>query len=94
MKAPTIKEISALIRAVKRIIQDDYRAFDDDETPGIQLTVGANIEGEWSYQTGDNSYTGAAYHYPYWGVVGVYRRSNSRALAKDIQDQILDQFYQ
>ena len=55
---------------------------------GIQLTVGADEKGDWSYQTGDNSYMGSAYHYPYWGVVGVYRNSNCRELAREIKDQI------
>lgn len=91
-KLPTIKDLSSLVRAVKANISDEYRVSDDpdDETPGIQLTVGANEKGEWSYQTGDNSYSGGAYHYPYWGVAGVYRNSNSREVAKDIQDQLAD----
>lgn len=93
MKVPTIKELSSLIRAVKRSICPEYRAFEGDEIPGIQLTVGANSAGDWGYQTGDNSYMGDVYHYPYWGVVGVYRRSCSRSLAKEIQDQLWEQMY-
>lgn len=88
-KLPTIKDLSALVRAVKADISPEYRAFEDDEDPGIQLTVGWSDEtGEWSYQTGDNSFMGGAYHYPLWGVVGVYRHSNSREVARNIRDQL------
>jgi hypothetical protein len=91
-KLPTIKELSALIKAVKQSIDNDCRASDDNEDtlPGIQLTCGINYQGEWSYQTGDNSYTGSAYGYPYWAVISVYRRSNSRDLAREILDQWLE----
>lgn len=99
-KLPTIKDLSELIRAVKRTIGDDYRASEDDDTPGICLTIGwaardgwhggVHINaGDWSYQTGDNSYTGGAYGYPHWAVVSVYRRSDSRALARVIREELL-----
>jgi hypothetical protein len=93
-KLPTIKELSALIKEVKRNtdwqeLSNDCRASDDSEDtlPGIQLTCGINYQGDWSYQTGDNSYTGGAYGYPCWAVISVYRRSNSRELAREILDQ-------
>jgi hypothetical protein len=101
LKLPTIKDLSALIRAVKATIRDDYRADEYDTVPGICLTVGWNDKegwhggvlvpaGEWSYQTGDNSYSGGAYGYPHWAVVSVYRRSDSRALAREIRSQLAD----
>jgi len=100
-KLPTVRDLSALVRAVKRTIADDYRADEYDTVPGISLTIGwcavsqwsggvyVNA-GDWSYQTGDNSYTGGAYGYPHWGVVSVYRRSDSRAVARDIRNQLED----
>ena len=91
MRNPTIKDLAALVRAVKECIADDDRADEFAERPSIQLTVGANDTGGWSYQTGDNSYTGGAYFYPYWGVVAVERRSNSIELARDIKAQIEEQ---
>lgn len=88
---PTISELSALVKHVKKHIDNDCRSFEDDDKPSIQLTIGWCAEtGEWSYQTGDNSYTGGAYHYPHWAVVGVYRRSNSVSLARDIQSQLFE----
>jgi hypothetical protein len=91
-KLPTIKELAALVRAVKADIDDDYRAFDGDEGPGIQLTIGWDPEdGDWSFQTGDNCYTGGAYGYPIWAVQGVYRRSNSREVARDLIAELAEQ---
>ena len=93
MKLPKIKEIRALLVSLKKDIGDDYRAsFDDDEDnmPGMSVTVGADEEGNWSYQTGDNSYTGGAYGMPFWGVISLYRRSNSTELARDIVNQIAE----
>lgn len=91
-KFPTIKTLAALVREIKKGISPEYRASDDpnDETPAILLTIGADGKGRnnWSYQTGDNSYSGGAYHYPYWGVVDVTRACNSREVAKDIINQL------
>jgi len=92
MKLPTIKELADLCKEVKRDIEDDYRAFEDDDCPGIQLTIGWDSEtGEWSYQLGDNAFMGYAYHYPTWAVTGVYRRSNCRELARELQDELAQQ---
>lgn len=91
MKLPLIKDLVPLIKSIKKQISDDFRAFDEDEIPGIQLTVGADmVTGEWDYQTGDNSYSGGAYHYKDWGVVGIYRNSNCLELARDIQNQLAE----
>jgi hypothetical protein len=87
---PSITKLSALVRHVKKYIGDEYRASEEENIPGIQLTVACDDKGNWDYQTGDNSYSGAAYHYPHWAVVGVYRRSNSKEVARDIQDQLAD----
>ena len=94
---PTIKSLAYLIKAIKPTIRDDYRAYagepglDDENIPSIQLTIGWDAEsGEWSWQTGDNSFSGSAYFYPHWGVVAVYRRSNSLDLARYIRSQLAD----
>jgi hypothetical protein len=93
-KLPTIHDLAELIKAIKPDIADEY--IDDEDTiPGIDVTIGCDPEtGRWSYQTGDNSFTGGAYHYPIWGVGRIYRRTNSRDLARDLIDQIADQYYQ
>jgi DNA-directed RNA polymerase subunit H (RpoH/RPB5) len=88
-KLPTIKELSDLIKSIKPEICDEYKD-EEDQLPRIDLTCGINETGEWSYQTGDNSYSGSAYFYPHWAVVSIFRRSNSRELAKEIREQWLD----
>lgn len=91
VKLPTIKEIAALVRHVKAQVPQsdpDYIAEGDDK-PGIDLTIGVDtVSGDWSYQTGDNSYTGGAYGYRDWGVARVYRATNSRECARDLIAQI------
>lgn len=84
-KLPTIKEIAELLKSLKGYIHDDSRAYDEAEKPSMQVTIGIDTEtGDWDYQTGDNSYSGAAYFYKTWGVGYLYRNSNCREVAKDI----------
>ncbi len=92
-----IPEWVRLFKALKQDIGDDYRASDDpeDNTPGMCVTIGFTPESEdndasWSYQTGDNSYSGGAYSHPHWAVVSLYRRSNCKELANDCASQIYD----
>lgn len=93
MKTPSIKEIRNLLIELKKQIGDDYRADEESTVPSMQVTIGASKDGSWSYQTGDNSYTGGAYCHPFWGVVYLYRRSNCTELAKDAIRQIEDSSY-
>lgn len=87
---PTVKDLSGLIVEIKRAgIDDDFRAYEDDEEPGILLTVGWDpVSGDWSYQTGDNSFTGGAYGYPVWASVAIHRRSRAADLAREIRSQL------
>lgn len=94
-----VPEWTKLLKSLKSDIGDDYRASDDtdDDRPGMCVTIGFTPETDdepfsWSYQTGDNSYSGGAYGHANWGVVSLYRRSNSRELAEDIADQISESF--
>lgn len=89
--APTIEELARLVRAIKPDICDDY-VEEKGDTPSIQLTIGADEEG-WSYQTGDNSYTGGAYDYASWGIGYITRRCNSREVAKEILADLASQIY-
>lgn len=99
--APTeamIAEWVELLEALKGDICDEYRCTDDsdDETPGMLVTFGFTPESDerdasWSYQTGDNSYTGGAYGHPYWGLAYLYRDSDAKAVAEDAADEIAEQ---
>lgn len=85
------KEVCELVRAVRADISDEYRAFEDDDKPGIQLTVATDDKGAvWNYQTGDNSFTGGAYGLPHWAVIGVYRDTDETEAAKDIANQLFE----
>ena len=81
-----------LLAGLKPEIQDDYRCSDepDDETPGMQVTIGFTPGKGWHYQTGDNSYSGGAYGHPHWAVISLYRRSNCAELANEIESQLLE----
>lgn len=92
-----VPEWVKLFRSLKPHIEDDYRASEDhdDNTPGMQVTIGFTPSDNdrpagWQYQTGDNSFTGGAYGHAHWAVISLYRRSNSRDLAKDCADQIAE----
>jgi len=86
------RDVRALLIALKREIGDEYRADEESTVPSMQVTIGASADASaWNYQSGDNSYTGGAYGFPYWGVVTLYRRSNSGELAADACAQIFDQ---
>lgn len=88
-KLPLIKDIRALLIALKKDIRDEYRTeYQEDDIPTMQVTIGADKTGSWSYQTGDNSFTGGAYGYPHWGIVYLQRRSNCTELARDVIGQI------
>lgn len=83
------RDVAQLVRAVRADISPEYRAFEDDDCPGIQLTIGTDGK-DWTYQTGDNSFMGGAYQYPHWAVVAVYRSSNSYHVADEVIQQIDD----
>jgi len=93
--ARTQNEWARLLRSLKPDIADEYRASEEDMLPGMQVTFGVTLGEDgslsWSYQTGDNSYTGGAYGHPVWAVVSLHRRSNSRELAKEAMDEALSQ---
>lgn len=88
------KSVTRLLRALKADIGDEYRASEDEDRPGMCVTIGATPQEDgslsWSYQTGNNSYTGGAYGHPHWGVVSLYRRSNCEELAHEAVEEIAD----
>ena len=88
MVFPAISNLADLIKEVKKVV----RRYGEDRYGGgaITLTVGADGKGRksWSFQTGDNSFTGGAYLYPHWAVVEVESDSNSDELARSIVDQL------
>lgn len=91
------REIYKLLVSLKQDIDPDFRASNDpdDDKPGMQVTLGTDDEmNSWSYQTGDNSYTGGCYGKAHWAVISLYRASNCRELAHDAVEQMADGIYQ
>jgi hypothetical protein len=91
-KLPTIQELSFLVHDLKTTIGDEYRSTNadpDDTAPSMDLTIGWSPDsGAWSYQTGDNSFTGGAYLHPILAVATIDRRCNSRDVARDLIMQL------
>lgn len=97
-----VPQWTRLFKELKKQIADEYRCSDDpdDDKPGMCVTIGFTPTGNdesmsnnacsWGYQTGDNSYTGGAYGHRHWAVIYLYRRSNSRELAKQAADEIAE----
>lgn len=79
------KHLVALLKSLKKDIADDYRGSGEDNLPSFDITISMNEEAtHWSYQTGDNSFTGNCYGHPYWGIGTVYRTSNCEELSKEL----------
>lgn len=88
--------LTALVTALIPTIRDEYRAYDDcddDSEPSMLLTVGADDALAFGWQTGDNSFTGGAYGFPLWGIGSVYRDSDPAGVAREIVDEIAEQFH-
>lgn len=90
-----LPEWTSLVAALIPDIHDDYRASDepDDDTPAMSLTIGftpatADRDASWSYQTGDNSFTGGAYGHPHWAVVTLTRDCVPSEVAEEIASQL------
>lgn len=86
-----IKEVTELLAALIPDIGDEYRADEETDEPSMCVTI-ATTDGEsWGYQTGDNSFTGGAYGFQYWGVITLTRDSDPAELAADAVGQCFDQ---
>lgn len=90
-------DVRRLLIAIKRetcwpelTYVDEY----GDKQAYLDVTIGADDQLDWSYQTGDNSYTGGAYGFPHWGVVQVWPRCNCSELADAALDQVLESISQ
>ena len=87
----SIEEIRQLLVSLKGDIDDDYRCDEEDDEPGMLVTI-ATTDGEgWNYQTGDNSFTGGCYGFRHWSVVYLYRDSNCRELGRDAVNELRDE---
>lgn len=85
-----LNDMAALARDLIPTIGDDYRApYDaENDTPCMQVTIGVECPSadsmSWSYQTGDNSFTGGAYGYAHWGIGYLCRDTVPEDFAREI----------
>jgi hypothetical protein len=99
MKTPTQRDLAHVIKHIKTYVpranadaKDYCDPYDEGSVPSIQITIGWTPEdGTWSWQSGDNSYTGGAYGHPVWAIGYVTKRCNSTNLARDLIDQLWGQ---
>lgn len=89
----TRDNLTDLINHLKTTISDEYRSTiqdSDDDTPTMDVTVGMNDSGEYSWQTGDNSFTGSAYHFPHWAVIYLSSNDDTDDIVNDIVNQLAE----
>jgi hypothetical protein len=87
-----------MIGLAKRLIptiRDEYCIEGQgDDTPMMQVTVGCECPSDcsmsWSYQTGDNSFTGGAYSYAHWGIAYLTRDSKPEDFAREVMASLED----
>ncbi len=60
---------------------------DAKDKEGLSITFATNDKGdEWNYQTGDNSFAGAVYSLPHWGVSEFRYDTTPESVAKEVID--------
>jgi hypothetical protein len=88
-----IKELTSVLVNIKRkVCLGNWNELQDEEgNSELQVTVGySHDKKDWDIQTGDNSFSGAAYFHPVWGVSSLYPGCNCKDVANDIINQIYD----
>lgn len=86
----TVKNVTALLRELKTQISDEYRASDDpnDDTPAMSVTLATTDGKAFTYQTGDNSFSGACYGHAHWHTLTLTRRCRSTELAREAVSEL------
>lgn len=81
MRFPSIKDVAADLRDVKRAILGD-------DIPDTDVRLQVESSGAWTIHTGDPCYD--TDHRGFWGAGSIDRRTNCRDLACDLIDQAKD----
>lgn len=92
---PPREQLVQLLTALQGTIQDYDRANEHIDEPGFEITIGADPDGSWNYQTGSNCYTGNAYGFSFWATNAIYRSDDPddidetvAALLAELSDQM------
>lgn len=93
------QELYGLLVAIKKSADwpDFSGSSTNDEPSYIDVTIGCTFGEEcitWSYQTGDNSFTGGAYGHPEWFTAALLRRSNCREISKNMISEIEERIHE
>ena len=80
----TKNNLIELVQHVKKTAIEDKQAID--------LTVACNNDLEYGYQTGDNSFIGACYSFPFWAVTIVDCDTEVSLTVDELVDQIEEYF--
>lgn len=65
----------------------------DYDCNAMELTVATTDGTSWSYQTGDNSFTGGAYSFQHWSVKNITpmdSKQERREIARDIVSELAE----
>lgn len=95
-KTRILPELSGLLKELQSDIGDEYRDSDDpnDDTPAMRITIATDDHlSNWTYQTGDSSFSGSCYHYPYWGCGTLTRDSNCSELADELIENLAETIF-
>ena len=88
---PSAAEVAACVSAAVSAFNAHNRGEKaKNRIDSLDITVAADGKGGYSYQTGDNSFMGPCYHYPYWGRSSVSGGVNVREIAEETREQILE----
>ena len=83
VKLPTKKALTKLIIELKK----DLGTWDMEEMDVTVACSGSDSD-DWTFQTGDNSYTGSCYSYQHWAIGTISKDTNSKLLATELLDQL------
>ena len=80
----TKNNLIELVQHVKKTAIQDMEAID--------LTVACDNNLEYGYQTGDNSFMGSCYSFPFWAVTTVDSDTNVTSTVDDLVNQIEENY--
>ena len=63
-----------------------------EENEAIDLTVACNNDLEYGYQTGDNSFTGDCYSFPFWAVTTIDGDTDINWTVEDLVEQLEENY--
>lgn len=83
--------IATLKALIPDISDDMVDSENDDDIPYMQITISISKDANtWSYQTGDNSFTGSCYGDPYWGIGYLTRECDIEILASELINSLYE----